>query len=204
MKIVYLFDIVCPWCYIGKKYFDKIDNRFSNKIIDITWQPYFLNPNLNPKGVNRRKYLNEKFGGEKNANYIYNNLNIAGKKAGIKFNFSSIKVMPNSLNIMYLITLIKNYKTASLLIDQLFKAFFENGENIGNLKILSKYAVKYLENFDLNLFDNYLHKNYLLQADKEFKIKGVSGVPGIIVNKKHFISGAVETEKLNKLFAQMN
>ena len=199
MKIVYLFDIVCPWCYIGKKYFDNIDISLKNKIANITWQPYFLNPNLTLKGINRKDQLSSKFGGENNANYIYKNIYIAGKKANIEFNFDAIKIMPNSLNIMYLITLIKNHNTASLLIDQLFKAFFEKGENIGDIKILSKYAVKYLESFNLSIFDNNKNKNYLLIIDQEFKNKGISAVPGIIVDEKYFISGAVKTQKLNLL-----
>ncbi len=203
MNIVYLFDIVCPWCYIGKKYFDNINDKYKEKIIDIAWQPYFLNPTLNIKGVNRRNYLNNKFGGEKNANKIYNNLNITGKKINIEFKFNLIKTMPNSLDIMYLITLVKNYKTASILIDQLFKAFFEKGENISNSEILSKYANNFFEGFDINLLTNDKGKNHLLKADKEFKIKGVSGVPVMIINKKHFISGAVETKKLESLFSRM-
>ena len=203
MNIVYLFDIVCPWCYIGKKYFDNINDKYKEKIVDIIWQPYFLNPTLNIKGVNRRNYLNNKFGGEENANKVYNNLNITGKKINIEFKFNFIKTMPNSLDIMYLITLVKNHKTASMLIDQLFKAFFEKGENISNSEILSKYANKFFKDFDINLLTNDKGKNHLLRADKEFKIKGLSGVPVMIINKKHFISGAVETKKLESLFSRM-
>mgnify|MGYP002028472832 CR=1 FL=1 len=51
MKIVYLFDIVCPWCFIGKKYFDNISNEIRSKIVEITWQPYFLNPDFGIEGV---------------------------------------------------------------------------------------------------------------------------------------------------------
>jgi len=204
MKIVYLFDIVCPWCFIGKKYFDNISNEIRSKIVEITWQPYFLNPDFGIEGVDRKEYLEKKFGGKENANIIYDNLVSTGKKVNIKFNFDSIKIMPNSLNIMYLITLIKDYKSASKFIDQLFKAFFEKGENIGDNKVLEKYAIKNFENFDLKVLDNEKNKSFLLQADKQFKIKGVKGVPGIIVNKKHFISGAVEPAKLKTLFNKIN
>ena len=203
MKIVYLIDIVCPWCFIGKKYFDEIDDKFKKKITDIKWQPYFLNPYLNSKGIDRKDYLNTKFGSEKNANYIYQNIYSNGQKANIKFNFNAIKIMPNSLNVMYLITLIQDYRIASILIDQMFEAFFIKGENIGNNKVISKYAKKYFDSFDLTLLDNNKNKNYLLKLDKKLKLKGISGVPGIIVNDKYFISGALETKKLNSFFEKI-
>ena len=202
MKIDYLFDIVCPWCYVGKRKFD-ILKLHKKKNYKINWLPYFLNPDMRLNGIDRKAYLSNKFGGKTNADQVYDRIFLEGKKVGINFKFDKIKIMPNSLNAMYVISLIKDHDTASQFIDILFKSFFINGENIGDNNILFKYASIYIKDFSANDLNNNKCKKKLLLKDKEHKLKGVSAVPLIIINDKYFISGAQDTNYLEKFINEI-
>ncbi len=203
MKVDYLFDIVCPWCYVGKKKFDRLSFNYKKKINKINWLPYFLNPNMGLNGLDRKTYLNNKFGGRTNADQVYEHILSEGKKVKINFKFDKIKIMPNSLNAMYVISLIKKHDIASQFIDILFKSFFIIGEIIGANNILCKYASIYIKGFSTNDLHNDKSKKKLLMKDKEYKLKGVTGVPLIIINDKYFISGAKDTNYLEKFINEI-
>ena len=102
IKIDVISDVVCPWCYIGKKNLEKAVQLFIRKHgkqkVVINWRPYQLNPGLNTTGISRKYYLAKKFGSEANAKDIYKRIENAGAGAGINFQFEKIEIQPNSLN----------------------------------------------------------------------------------------------------------
>ncbi|MDA9654991.1 DsbA family protein [Pelagibacteraceae bacterium] len=203
MKLDFLLDIVCPWCYIGKKHYDNVDIKYKKKINNFSWKPFFLNPDMPIIGVNRQQYLNNKFGDQNNAAKTYQNILFAGKKVGINFNFNKISIMPNSLKAMSLISSIKDPEKASFFIDDLFKAFFIKGEDLGCSNILFKYGKNYLDNLTVPVINNKKNNKNLLDTDYKFKSQGVSGVPAIIINSKHYLEGAQETTKLESIFNEL-
>ena len=79
-------DTICPWCYIGKRKLQLAINFYSDLQFNITWRPYRLNPNMPLIGMDRQQYLNQKFGGSKNASIIYNSIN----EEGLRFNGKSL------------------------------------------------------------------------------------------------------------------
>ena len=204
MKVEFLLDIVCPWCYIGKKYYDAIDIKYKKKITTFSWAPYFLNPEMEIKGINRQKYLNNKFRGKDNANRVYQNILLEGEKAGIKFDFDNINIMPNSLNAMKLISSVQDSEKASFLIDDLFKAFFIKGEDLGCSNVLLKYGKHYIDNLSITMINNFRNNKKILETAYQFKAHGISGVPAIIINSKHFIEGAKEPSKLENIFNSLS
>ncbi len=204
MKIEFLLDIVCPWCYIGKKYYDEVNIKYKKEITTFNWKPFFLNPGMTSKGMNRQQYLNHKFGSKNNATKIYQNISLAGKKVGIKFDFDKINMMPNSLNAMKLICSIQDFEKASFLIDDLFKAFFIKGEDIGSSSILLKYAKYYIDNLSIQNINSTKNNKKLLESDYQFKTFGISGVPAIIINKKHCIEGAQETREIENILNNLS
>ena len=135
-------------------------------------------------GVNRQQYLNNKFGDQNNATKVYQNILFAGKKAGINFNFNKISIMPNSLKAMKLISSIKDSQKASFFIDELFKAFFIKGEDLGCSNILFKYGKNYINNLSTTMINNKKDNEKLLETDYQFKSQGISGVPTFIINSK--------------------
>ena len=203
MKLDFLLDIVCPWCYIGKKYYDDVDIKYKKKINSFAWKPFFLNPAMPITGVNRQQYLNNKFGDQNNATKVYDNLLSEGKKADINFNFNKISIMPNSLKAMSLISSIKDAEKASFLIDDLFKAFFIKGEDLGCSNVLFKYGKNYFDKLTVSVIDNKRNNKKLLDTDYQFKSQGISGVPAIIINSKHYLEGAQDTTKLESIFNEL-
>ena len=195
-KIEFLFDIVCPWCYIGKKYFDQIDSDIFKRLEGIEWKSYLLNPNMPKEGIDRDVYMIKKFNGIDNAKNVYNNVRLAGIKAGINFNFDLIRSMPNSTDAMALISKLKNNKNISKIINSLFEAFFEKGKNINDKNVLKEYFEDFLDISTIENISKSKIKEKIIQEDLDFKKKGIDGVPAIIIDQKKFISGAQETKKL--------
>src|SRR5512147_2314935 len=90
-------DVVCPWCYIGKRRLESaLASRASAPLI--RWHPFQLNPDIPAAGVDRRTYLEDKFGGPQRAKEIYARVEAAGREVGIVFNFDGILRQPNTLD----------------------------------------------------------------------------------------------------------
>tara|TARA_B100000686_G_scaffold143292_1_gene150803 strand:- start:1697 stop:2329 length:633 start_codon:yes stop_codon:yes gene_type:complete len=202
IRIDIISDAVCPWCFIGKKRLEKAIDNFNSIKFDITWHPFQLNPEMPQKGVNRNLYLSSKFGGNKRANDVYNQIEIAGLSSGINFKFKKINIMPNSLYAHILIEYSKEFNIQNKITNELFKSFFINGENIGDTNVLNKIAkINNLENFNIKrLIDKTDIALRVKNSDIESRAKGVSGVPFFIINEIYAISGAQESEVFEKIF----
>ena len=195
-------DIVCPWCYVGKKQLEKSLKylKYENIIFKIIWQPFELNPNFPKDGINRKKYLKLKFGDNQwEQSAMAKSLLNSGKEVGISFNFNSIKIMPNSRIIHAIIEVSKNKNKEKFLIEKLFQDFFENGINISNKEYLTKLSNKLKLNKKI-ILDCLNDKNNSLIAKKEKKYIeiGVSSVPCFIINEKFAISGAQGEKNFTK------
>jgi predicted DsbA family dithiol-disulfide isomerase len=102
-------DVMCPWCFIGKKRFEKALAELDPAIgITIQWRPFQLDPTLPAEGKDRDTYLAEKFGGLDRAKTLYRNIEEAGAMEGIPFRFDVIKVSPNTLDAHRLIRWAQN------------------------------------------------------------------------------------------------
>src|SRR5687768_14475432 len=92
-------DVVCPWCFIGKR---RIEATLAAAPGDLSpfigWRPFQLNPDMPPEGLDRKAYLAAKFGGEERADRMYQSVREAGKTIGIDFQFEAIKRTPNTIN----------------------------------------------------------------------------------------------------------
>ena len=99
-KIEIFSDVVCPWCYIGKRNLEKalqILNKKKEKFeITQNWRSFQLNPQLKEDGILRQDYITNKFGKGSNSEIIYNRVRLAGKAVGLKMNVEKIIMQPNS------------------------------------------------------------------------------------------------------------
>lgn len=186
-------DIMCPWCFIGKRNLEEAIKQSTDLDVTVKWRPYQLDATLPPEGKDRQQYLNDKFGGEARAQEIYQRIKDAGKNVDLDFQFDKIKVSPNTLNLHRLIHYADEEGAQDRLVNRLFELYFLEGENVGDLKVLTKaagdvgldakFAADYLESDkDLDLI-----KQQIVQAQQ----MGVTGVPFFIINLKHAIPGAV-------------
>ena len=196
IKLDILSDPICPWCYIGKAHLDRAlsarpDHRFS-----IEWHPFQLNPDMPEGGMDRREYLETKFGGRARAVQVYGQIEDAAIAAGLKINFSGIKRTPNTIDAHRLIHWagLEGRQTAA--VSRLFKAYFEEGQDIGDHGILVEIADGI--GLDKALTERLLSSEADLEdvrtRDAHARARGVTGVPTFVIANQHVLPGSQQSE----------
>ena len=211
-------DVVCPWCFIGKRKLEaalKLPEAADLPPIQIRWHPFQLNPDLPQAGVSRKQYLEDKFGGPERAAEIYARVGAAGKAVGLDLNFEGIKQQANTRMAHALIAYAQNSplnqvsgepdnRLGNEVKERLLNAYFVEGRFIGSLDVLVEVAVA--AGLDANDVRAHLSDPAMLeavsQADAQARQLGVSGVPFFIFNQKVAVSGAQEPQTLVQAMRQ--
>ena len=140
VKLDILSDPICPWCYIGKAYLDRALEKVGNHPFSIEWHPFQLNPEMPPQGMDRRTYLETKFGGKAAAAQAYAPVVEHAEKAGVTLNLDKIETTPNTLDAHRLIHWAGIEQKQTFIVSALFKAFFEDGRDLGDHDVLADIA----------------------------------------------------------------
>ena len=203
-------DVVCPWCYIGKRRLAAALARLRDAEPDlpvhVRWHPFQLNPDLPPEGKDRAAYLAAKFGGPERAAQVYERVRAAGETVGIPFAFDAIERQPNTLLAHRLIAWAQGRREgdADALVEALFRAYFLEGRFVGDREELVKLAQD--AGFDPDDARTFLASDELRDAVAEADVRaremGISGVPFFVFGGKTAISGAQEPEALLEAIAQ--
>lgn len=206
MKIEIWSDVMCPFCYIGKKNFEKaLENIPFKDEVKIEWKSFQLDPTLEKKDTKTTaEYFREKKGiSENQAKQMTKQVIEMGKAAGIDFNFEKA-LITNTFTAHKLSHLAKKHGKSTEMEEELFKAHFIDGKNIGDHDILVSLAVflgidaeetsKCLQSED---FDYEINQDIL-----EARNNGISGVPYFILNGKYGISGAQPFELFKNALTQ--
>jgi predicted DsbA family dithiol-disulfide isomerase len=195
-------DVICPWCFIGKRRLERALKIRSNPRVDINWRAFQLNPDMPKNGIAREQYIEAKFGGPERAQGIYDNIRRVGETEGLEFRFDKIKRTPNTILAHRLISWSKHLKISDLIVESLFKAYFFEGLDIGSIETL----IELLEELEINTeaFKSYIKTdNGLDEVSDETRFayeNGITGVPCFIFDKKYSVSGAQEPEAFFPLF----
>jgi predicted DsbA family dithiol-disulfide isomerase len=139
MRIDVFSDVVCPWCFIGKRRLEQALAQAALMDAEIHWHAFQLNPDLPPEGVDRREYLETKFGPGA-LERIHARLDEAGKSAGIDFQFDKIQRSPNTRDAHRLLWLAGNQGKQDALKEALLKTYFMEGRDIGDPAVLADVA----------------------------------------------------------------
>ncbi len=198
-------DPICPWCYIGKTYLDRALQLNKNHNFLIEWHPYQLNPEMAPSGIDRREYLEAKFGGKDRAIQVYLKISEAAKEAGLILDFSLIKRTPNTQNAHRLIHWAGLQGVQEQAVSELFKAYFEQGLDIGNTSnlIMIASSIGLNENKTRELFGSDTDIKNILDRDKNSRMRGVTGVPTFIVANTHVLTGAQPIALWSKVITEL-
>lgn len=198
-------DPICPWCYIGKSYLDRALQLNKNHNFLIEWHPYQLNPEMAPSGIDRREYLEAKFGGKDRAIQVYLKISEAAKEAGLILDFSLIKRTPNTQNAHRLIHWAGLQGVQEQAVSELFKAYFEQGLDIGNTSnlIMIASSIGLNENKTRELFGSDTDIKNILDRDKNSRMRGVTGVPTFIVANTHVLTGAQPIALWSKVITEL-
>ena len=201
MKAEFVFDTICPWCYLGKARFVRALRFRPDLRVSIRWTPFMLNPEMPLGGADRQSFMERKFGGPSRVQRINNAVVEAGKTEGIKFNFDRMYRTPNSLHSHRFIKCAAQFGMEVPAIDMVFKGYFNEGVDVGQIEELIELGVELgLPEIELA---SYLYSDMdfstVISDNARAHRFGVSGVPCVILDDKFAISGAQETDVLLRL-----
>ena len=184
-------DPICPWCYIGKANFEKAVEAKGYQPFDIFWRPFQLNPDMPKGGMDRRQYLEAKFGAER-AETFYKQIEDHAKGAGLDVRFDLIERTPNTFDAHRLIRWSRSTGMQNAVVNQLFVRYFERGEDLGDRDLLLDVAesVGMEREVVKQLYDNDADRELLETEESTAREIGVNGVPTFIVANKHVVTGA--------------
>lgn len=202
MHINIVSDTVCPWCYVGKKKFERALSLFRadhpDEEITFTWRPFQLDPDLPKEGIDRKIHYKRKFGDNPEVRKVGERLTEMGKDLGINFAFDQIKRSPNTIDSHRLIRWAQSAGCQDDVVASLFKAYFEDGKNIGDHDVLIDVARD--NGMDADLVADLLAKgadeDLVHKEDRLAREMGISGVPTFIVDQRFPIQGAQEPETI--------
>ncbi|WP_229335466.1 DsbA family oxidoreductase [Flavobacterium sp. ALJ2] len=196
MKVEVWSDIMCPFCYIGKRNYETALTKFAdNKDIEIVWKSFQLDPNI-PEQFDQKENVYQYLANRKGISYedsvrMHQGVVQTAKNAGLEYNFDSA-VIANSFNAHRMIQLAKTKGLGDQAEERLFYAYFTQGKNFGDAQVLEELGKDIgltAEDVKQSLTDNqYADK---VKSDiQEAQELGVNGVPFFVFNRKYAINGA--------------
>lgn len=198
MQIDFISDTVCPWCFIGKRRLARAIAMRPEIAFDVRFRPYRLDPTVPKGGMDRDAYMTAKFGKNGGVSEAQRVIAAEGAKEGIEFDFAAIRRTPNTLNSHRLIRWAELTGVQDDVVERLFAAYFQNGEDIGDIRVLADIADA--SGMDgAQIADRLESDQDAALVEREDKLAhemGVTGVPAMIFANKVAASGAREPEVL--------
>jgi predicted DsbA family dithiol-disulfide isomerase len=198
MQIDLISDTVCPWCFIGKRRLARAMAQRPNIAFDVRYRPFRLDPTVPKGGLDREAYLAAKFGKNGGIEDAQRIIAAEGAKEGIEFDFAAIKRAPNTLDSHRLIRWAALTGAQDEVVERLFAAYFENGEDIGDVRTLADIAdVSGMDGAQIaDMLESGEDVTLVEREDQLAREMGVTGVPAMIFANKVAVSGAREPEVL--------
>jgi predicted DsbA family dithiol-disulfide isomerase len=193
-------DVVCPWCYVGKRRLERALALLAVQHPDVDpvvqWHTFQLNPDMPPEGMARADYVSRKFG--EDASAIYDRVAAVGKEVGIAFAFDNISRQPNTVVAHSLIAVSEPGLQQDAMVEAFFKAYFIDGLDLTEASVLMDVAES--AGMDRAAAEQHLQNSALhsqtIDSDKAAREMGITGVPFFIFNRQVGLSGAHEAETL--------
>lgn len=204
MQLDVVSDTVCPWCYIGKKRLDQALAMHGGDSITLAWRPFQLDASIPEGGVDRKAYMEKKFGAER-AKTVGNTIRELGEAAGITFRFDRIERSPNTLDSHRLVRWAGTAGCQNEMVDILFRRYFEDGEDVGSHDILLDAANEAGMDVDIvrDLLLKDADKELIRREDAMARQMGIQGVPSFVINSQWVMVGAQEPETLVRMFDKL-
>ena len=190
-------DVICPWCFLGKRRLDKALAQLPDIRVEVVNRPFFLDPTIPAEGLDRHKYMADKFGEARLAT-IHKPLEEMGAKDGVPYHFDRITRTPNPLDAHRLIRWAQQAGKQAEVVEALFCAYWSDGKDIGDADVLSQIAQScgMDGNEVARLLSTGVDAEAVLDEVRKAYALGVQGVPTFIINNKYGISGAQEVGTL--------
>ncbi|HVV26735.1 MAG TPA: DsbA family oxidoreductase [Rhizomicrobium sp.] len=199
MQIDMISDTVCPWCFIAKRRLARAMAMRPQIAFDVKWRPYRLDPTVPSEGMDRQAYMRLKFGEDPMKIVEMHKLIAAeGAKDGIEFDFAAIARRPDTLDSHRLIRWAEAAGAQDEVVERLFIAYFENGEDIGDIRVLADIAdICGMDGVEIaQMLETDTDLALVEREDRLAHEMGVTGVPAMIFGNRLAVSGAREPELL--------
>ncbi|MEP1964018.1 MAG: DsbA family oxidoreductase [Tateyamaria sp.] len=205
VKLDIMSDPICPWCYIGKAHLDRALTEHPDHPFEIEWHPFQLNPTMPSEGMGRRDYLEGKFGGKDGAVRAYAPIVEHAEKIGLKIDFAGIERTPNTLDAHRLIHWagIEGKQTAA--VSSLFKAYFVDTRDIGDVDVLADIAdgIEMDAALVRRLLASDADREDISARDAHSRQMGINSVPTFIVAGQHAVPGAQPPELWAQVISEL-
>ncbi|WP_061242163.1 DsbA family oxidoreductase [Leptospira interrogans] len=208
-KIAIYSDVVCPWCYIGKKRLeDAISIRkksHPDDKIEIEWRAFQLNPDLAPEGEDRILHMTRKFGSMDRVKMMVQRVADIANSEDLPFLFEQERHQPNTFLLHALIRKAKEYGKDSILSEIFFRKFFAEGKNLSDTNIIleSLREAGIQEDNFYSIKENTILLQEVREEEQKGRELGVSGVPFFVFNEKYAVSGAQESNLFLQVFDRL-
>jgi predicted DsbA family dithiol-disulfide isomerase len=198
LRIDVVSDVVCPWCYIGKRRLEGAIALVDDIAVTIRWRPFFLNPWIPREGIDRDAYLTAKFGSVERYKGMASNIAAAAAEEGLAYNAARISRQPNTIDCHRLIYWAEAVGQSGTMKQRLMELYFKEGADLTNPDVLVRAASECgLDATDIG---------EALQSDRDVELiaqeaqaaadAGISGVPTFLLGGKYALSGAYPPAQL--------
>ena len=200
-----LSDPICPWCYIGHAQLSRAMEAAPEHPFALAWHPFMLNPDMPPEGMDRRAYLEAKFGGRENAARVYARIDEAARTAGLDLDLAAIERTPSTLDAHRLIHWAGIEGRQTPVAARLFAAYFREGRDIGDRATLV--GIAEAVGLDGAMTERLLATDADAEAirarDAHARERGVGGVPTFVVAQRHVVTGAQPPELWRRVIEEL-
>jgi predicted DsbA family dithiol-disulfide isomerase len=206
LKIDIVSDVVCPWCYIGKKRIEDALALASDVPVEVHWRPFFLNNWVPREGISRDEYLTAKFGSPEAYKGIAGRVVAAAGEEGLSYHPELVKRQPNTIDCHRLIHWAEAIGKAADMKQRLMELYFRDGGDLTDKDVLVQAAADCgLEADDVRARLATDEDVSLISAHaQEASEKGISGVPTFVFAQKYAVSGAQPAEMLARAIRQVS
>jgi len=206
LQIDIVSDVVCPWCYIGKR---RIENALAlapDVPVEVNWRPFFLNPWVPREGISREEYLTAKFGSVDAYKAIAGRVVTAAAGEGLEYNPDRVRRQPNTIDCHRLIHWADVEGKAAAMKQRLMDLYFRDGGDLTETDVLVQAAA------DIGMDADDVRRRLATDEDvalisaqaKDASDKGISGVPTFVFAQKYAVSGAQPAEQLARAIRQVS
>ena len=206
LQIDIVSDVVCPWCYIGKR---RIENALAlapEIPVEVHWRPFFLNPWIPREGIDRDTYLETKFGSVEAYKGIAQRVVDAAEEEGLNYRPEMVKRQPNTIDCHRLIHWAEASGKSAEIKQRLMELYFRDGGDLTLSETLVRAAA------DVGLDADEIRRRLATDEDverisadaREAADKGISGVPTYVFAGKYAVSGAQPPDQLARAIRQVS
>jgi predicted DsbA family dithiol-disulfide isomerase len=204
MQIEIFSDVVCPWCYIGKRRLDAVLASDPDRDLRVTWRPYQLYPQIPEEGLPRDEFMKARFGPDADAGSIYRRIVQEAQGVGLELDFSRIRRAPNTFRAHRLLSWAESTPRQHELAEVLFRYYFREGRDVGDPAELARAAGE-------AGLDAEAAAAMLATEDEADKVRqelqlgqaaGISGVPCFVLGGRFAIPGAQPEDVMRQLIVR--